>query len=117
MKEITILSGKGGAGKTSIAAALASLAPNAVFCDNDVDAADLHLILKPEIKETYPFDSGSLAFIDQETCTNCGVCQEACRFEAIFENSDGFPGGLQPPPEHLPVEVMHAHNHKSCQQE
>ncbi|WP_303918473.1 ATP-binding protein [Draconibacterium sediminis] len=91
MKEITILSGKGGAGKTSIAAALASLARNAVFCDNDVDAADLHLILKPEIKETHSFDSGSLAFINQEECTNCETCLEACRFEAIFTNSDGFP--------------------------
>ena len=91
MKEITILSGKGGAGKTSIAAALASLAQNAVFCDNDVDAADLHLILNPEIKETHQFDSGSLAFINQERCTNCGTCQDACRFEAIFTNNDGFP--------------------------
>ncbi|MDX8339837.1 4Fe-4S binding protein [Draconibacterium sp. IB214405] len=91
MKEITILSGKGGAGKTSIAAALAYLASNAVFCDNDVDAADLHLILKPEIKETYPFDSGSLAFINQSACTNCGTCQEACRFEAIHINSNSFP--------------------------
>lgn len=91
MKEITILSGKGGAGKTSIAAALASLAQNAVFCDNDVDAADLHLILKPGIKETHPFDSGSLAFINQEDCTNCGTCQEVCHFEAISTNNDGFP--------------------------
>ncbi|WP_321996087.1 4Fe-4S binding protein [Draconibacterium orientale] len=91
MKEITILSGKGGTGKTSITAALASLATNAVFCDNDVDAADLHLILKPDIKETHPFDSGSLAFINPEECTNCGTCQEACRFEAIFTNEAGFP--------------------------
>ena len=55
MKEITILSGKGGAGKTSVAAALASVVQNAVFCDNDVDAADLHLIFNPEIKESYTF--------------------------------------------------------------
>lgn len=91
MKEITVLSGKGGAGKTSIAAALASVAKRAVFCDNDVDAADLHLIFKPQIIETHAFDSGSLAFINQDTCTNCGSCQEACRFDAIFTNSDGFP--------------------------
>ncbi|WP_321344543.1 4Fe-4S binding protein [uncultured Draconibacterium sp.] len=91
MKEITILSGKGGAGKTSIAAALASLAENAVFCDNDVDAADLHLILKPEIQETHQFDSGSLASVNQDECTNCGICQKACRFEAISTNTDGFP--------------------------
>ena len=55
MKEITILSGKGGAGKTTVAAAIASVAKNAVFCDNDVDAADLHLIFNPKIKETYTF--------------------------------------------------------------
>ncbi|QIA08390.1 ATP-binding protein [Draconibacterium halophilum] len=91
MKEITVLSGKGGAGKTSITAALASLAQNAVFCDNDVDASDLHLILKPEIKETHQFDSGSLAFINQETCTKCRTCQDVCRFEAIFTNNDGSP--------------------------
>jgi MinD superfamily P-loop ATPase len=55
MQEITILSGKGGAGKTSVAAAIASLAKNAVFCDNDVDAADLHLIFHPEVKEEHEF--------------------------------------------------------------
>ena len=66
MKEITILSGKGGAGKTSVTAALAALAKKTVFCDNDVDAADLHLILQPEIKEKHPFSSGSKATIDQE---------------------------------------------------
>ena len=86
MKEITILSGKGGAGKTSVAAALASLAKNTVFCDNDVDAADLHLIFKPKIKESYDFDSGSVAQINPETCTNCGLCEEHCRFHAIHPN-------------------------------
>lgn len=87
MKEITILSGKGGAGKTSVAAAIASVARNAVFCDNDVDAADLHLIFNPEIKETYDFDSGTVAVIDPEVCTNCGLCAEHCRFDAIHPNS------------------------------
>jgi len=86
MKEITILSGKGGAGKTSVAAAIASVAKNAVFCDNDVDAADLHLIFNPEIKETYAFDSGTVAVIDPEVCTNCGLCEEHCRFDAIHPN-------------------------------
>ena len=86
MKEITILSGKGGAGKTSVAAAIASVAKNAVFCDNDVDAADLHLIFNPEIKETYDFDSGTIAVIDPEICTNCGVCVEHCHFDAIHPN-------------------------------
>ena len=88
MKEITILSGKGGAGKTSVAAAIASVAQNAVFCDNDVDAADLHLIFNPEIKETYDFDSGTVAVIDPEICTNCGLCVEHCHFDAIHPNSD-----------------------------
>ncbi len=87
MKEITILSGKGGAGKTSVAAAIASVAQNAVFCDNDVDAADLHLIFNPEIKETYDFDSGTVAVIDPDICTNCGLCAEHCRFDAIHANT------------------------------
>ncbi len=87
MKEITILSGKGGAGKTSVAAAIASLAKNTVFCDNDVDAADLHLIFNPEIKETYDFDSGTVAVINPEICTNCGLCEEHCHFDAIHSNS------------------------------
>lgn len=91
MKEITILSGKGGAGKTSVTAALASLAGNTVFCDNDVDAADLHLIFNPEIQETHAFSSGSKASIDQDACTNCGLCQESCRFNAIHTNESGYP--------------------------
>lgn len=91
MKEITILSGKGGAGKTSVAAALASLARNTVFCDNDVDAADLHLIFKPTIQKTYQFDSGSVAEIDSEICTNCGLCESSCRFDAIHQNTFNFP--------------------------
>ena len=86
MKEITVLSGKGGAGKTSVTAALASVAKNVVFCDNDVDAADLHLIFKPAIKESHTFCSGSVAVIHHETCTNCGKCQDMCRFDAIHLN-------------------------------
>jgi MinD superfamily P-loop ATPase len=89
MKEITILSGKGGAGKTSIAAALASVVQNAVFCDNDVDAADLHLIFNPEIKESYTFSSGNKAVINTEECTNCGLCADYCRFDAIHSNDSG----------------------------
>jgi MinD superfamily P-loop ATPase len=89
MKEITILSGKGGAGKTSVAAALASVAQNAVFCDNDVDAADLHLIFNPEIKESYTFSSGNKAVINTDECTNCGLCTDYCRFDAIHINASG----------------------------
>jgi MinD superfamily P-loop ATPase len=91
VKEITILSGKGGAGKTSVAAALASLAKNTVYCDNDVDAADLHLIFNPEIKEEHDFSSGSKAVIDPEKCSVCGLCMEHCRFDAIHLNNDGIP--------------------------
>lgn len=83
MKEITILSGKGGTGKTSVTSALASLIDHAVFCDNDVDAADLHLIFKPKIKEEYTFSSGFTAHIDSDRCTLCGDCINHCRFNAI----------------------------------
>jgi MinD superfamily P-loop ATPase len=91
MKEITVLSGKGGAGKTTIAAALASAATNAVFCDNDVDASDLHLILNPEIKESHQFSSGIIATIHPETCINCGLCESSCRFTAIHKNDKNMP--------------------------
>ena len=91
MKEITILSGKGGAGKTSVTAALASVAKNTVFCDNDVDAADLHLIFTPEIIESHIFSSGSIARIHPEKCTNCGKCMELCRFDAIHLNATVLP--------------------------
>ena len=83
MKEIVVLSGKGGTGKTSIVASFASLAQTKVLADCDVDAADLHLLLKPKVKEEKEFWSGRVAFIDEEMCTECGLCQELCRFEAI----------------------------------
>lgn len=83
MKQITIISGKGGTGKTTITAALATLAENAVFADCDVDAADLHLILDPAIEHEQDFIGGQVAFIDPEACTQCGVCLQHCRFEAI----------------------------------
>ena len=89
MKEITILSGKGGTGKTSITAALASVAEHAVFCDNDVDAADLHLILQPRVKEEYTFYGGWQATINNMKCARCGLCAEYCRFEAISKNTNG----------------------------
>jgi len=89
MKEITILSGKGGTGKTSITAALASVAENAVYCDNDVDAADLHLLFKPQIRETYDFSSGWRVSINSKKCTSCNLCLQHCRFDAIHQNEDG----------------------------
>lgn len=89
MKEITILSGKGGTGKTSVTAALASLATGAVLCDSDVDAADLHLILKPTVLETYSFPGFWVATINASACTNCGICLDYCRFDAIHTNGSG----------------------------
>jgi len=88
MLELTILSGKGGTGKTSITAALASIASNAVLCDNDVDAADLHLILHPDIKEEHSFSSGWKAIIDPGKCNQCGLCISHCRFDAIHDTKN-----------------------------
>ncbi len=85
MKELVVISGKGGTGKTSIMAAFASLAKNKVLCDADVDAADLHLLMDPEIKKHYDFQGGGTAVIDPDTCTQCGLCRELCRWEAISE--------------------------------
>jgi MinD superfamily P-loop ATPase len=85
MKELVIISGKGGTGKTSLVAAFAFLAKNKVLCDADVDAADLHLILEPQIKEKHEFEGGSKAVINQEKCTQCGLCRELCRWDAISE--------------------------------
>lgn len=83
MKQMTILSGKGGTGKTTITASFAALSSNAVLADCDVDAPNLHLLLKPEIQETMEFRGLKLAVIDPERCTRCGLCEEKCRFSAI----------------------------------
>ncbi len=85
MKQLTIISGKGGTGKTSITAAFASLAKNAVLADCDVDAADLHLILKPKIKKTIGFHGLNIAHIDKDRCIDCKKCYESCKFDAIDE--------------------------------
>jgi len=82
-KELVIISGKGGTGKTSIVSSFATLAENKIMVDCDVDAADLHLILKPEIIKTTKFFSGKKAEIIKEKCIQCGRCIEVCRFEAI----------------------------------
>ncbi|MCP3941636.1 MAG: (4Fe-4S)-binding protein [Desulfobacteraceae bacterium] len=86
MKELIILSGKGGTGKTSITSAFASLAKNMVLCDADVDAADLHLILSPDFKLSYDFKGGHEALINPEKCTQCGRCIELCRFDAVKDS-------------------------------
>lgn len=83
MKELIILSGKGGTGKTSIAASFARLAERPVVADCDVDAADLHLVLSPKLREKHVFMSGHQAKIMEEVCCNCGVCLPDCRFGAI----------------------------------
>jgi len=83
MKEIVVISGKGGTGKTSIIAAFASLAQNKVLCDADVDAADLHLIMDPDVKERHDFESGRTAIINQDKCTECGICRDLCKWDAI----------------------------------
>lgn len=87
MKELVILSGKGGTGKTSLTAAFASLAKNCVFCDADVDAADLHLLLTPENRAQHDFQGGGEAVIRADRCTECGLCRELCNWDAI---SDSF---------------------------
>jgi MinD superfamily P-loop ATPase len=86
MKELVVISGKGGTGKTSLMAAFASLAKNKVLCDADVDAADLHLIMDPEIKERHEFQGGSTAVINADKCTQCGLCRDLCRWDAISED-------------------------------
>jgi len=83
MKEVVVLSGKGGTGKTSFVGSFAALAQNKVLADCDVDAADLHLLLSPSVREENEFWSGQVAFIDEEKCTECGLCQELCHFGAI----------------------------------
>ncbi len=83
MKEVVVLSGKGGTGKTSIVASFAALAQSKVLADCDVDAADLYLLLQPQTKQEHEFWSGQTAYIDNEKCNECGLCQEVCRFGAI----------------------------------
>ena len=83
MKEITVISGKGGTGKTTITAAFASIEKNAVLADCDVDAADLHLILNPSIKKTMGFHGLKIADINKDSCIKCNKCYESCKFDAI----------------------------------
>ncbi|MBN2141274.1 MAG: 4Fe-4S binding protein [Desulfovibrionaceae bacterium] len=86
MKQLVVVSGKGGTGKTSLTAALAGLGPKKVLADCDVDAADLHLVLHPEVLEKQDFYSGELPVRDPDRCTSCGLCLEHCRFGAISED-------------------------------
>jgi MinD superfamily P-loop ATPase len=90
MREIVVISGKGGAGKTSMAGAFAHLAQNAILCDLDVDAPDLHLLLDPQVRKEESFLSGHEAVIAPDRCVGCGQCAELCRFDAIREDGDVY---------------------------
>ncbi|MBW1641499.1 MAG: 4Fe-4S binding protein, partial [Deltaproteobacteria bacterium] len=85
MKELVVISGKGGTGKTSLMGAFASLAENKVLCDADVDAADLHLILDPDILQQTDFEAGNTAIINTDKCSECGLCRDLCQWDAINE--------------------------------
>ncbi len=89
MKELVVISGKGGTGKTSVLASFATLAQDAVVADCDVDAADLHLVLQPEVIQRHEFTAGSKARIKPGHCTACGKCEELCRFDAIYYDGPG----------------------------
>lgn len=97
MRQLVIISGKGGTGKTSLVASFAALAESAVLADCDVDAADLHLVVQPSLVSREDFLGGKCATIDSERCTDCGICEDLCRFDAIGPSSLGFdsePGNL-----------------------
>ena len=90
MREVLIISGKGGTGKTSLTGAFAHLASNKVICDLDVDAPDLHLLLHPSKNRDEQFHSGYEAQIVSEQCTGCGLCASMCRYDAVRNNGNGF---------------------------
>lgn len=83
MKQVTVLSGKGGTGKTSLVASFTALSKHIIVTDCDVDAPDLHLLLQPTILETQVFHGSKVATINPDKCTLCGKCEVSCRFEAI----------------------------------
>ena len=105
MREIVVISGKGGTGKTSVCASLAHLAQNKVVCDLDVDAPDMHILLDPQVHTREAFVSGNEAVIDRDACRRCGICFEHCRFDhasrciqgAICGTSRLFCGPLRSP--------------------
>jgi MinD superfamily P-loop ATPase len=104
MKQLVILSGKGGTGKTSLAAAFAHLASSgiapvkSILADADVDAANLELVLRPENLEEHEFLGGTVAVINEELCQGCGICEQVCRFEAILPpgSDNGLSYGVDP---------------------
>ncbi len=90
MREVVVISGKGGTGKTSLTGAFAHLALSKVVCDLDVDAPDLHLLLRPENGSTEEFFSGHVAKIDKKLCSGCGLCASMCRYEAVRVEGNVF---------------------------
>lgn len=90
MREIVVLSGKGGTGKTSVALSIAALAGRVVIADCDVDAPDLAIVLDPQVEQTSPFSGGDLASVDPQRCNGCGACTAHCRFDAIHLGADGI---------------------------
>lgn len=90
IRELVVISGKGGTGKTSVTASFAALAEQAVIADCDVDAADLHLVLTPQVSERHQFFGGREAVIRPDDCTGCGECHEICRFGAVKEDGAVF---------------------------
>jgi MinD superfamily P-loop ATPase len=94
MKTMTVISGKGGTGKTTVVTSFAALAKRdgvrIVLADCDVDAADLHILLQPEVKHKEPFTGGRVAVIDQGRCINCGRCYQYCRFDAVMKLDDRY---------------------------
>jgi MinD superfamily P-loop ATPase len=89
VKQLVVISGKGGTGKTVLTASFAALAGNAVLADVDVDASNLHLLLRPEVRESHVFTAGQKARVDPRSCTACGRCLPLCRFDALSEDAAG----------------------------
>lgn len=115
-KELVVISGKGGSGKTSITLALGSLFESKVMVDADVDAADMHLILAPAVLKQHDFYSGKKAVIDTERCIQCGLCRELCVFQAIDESlnvNDFFCEGCGACTLKCPVNCIHLETQKS----
>ncbi|HHW80377.1 MAG TPA: 4Fe-4S binding protein [Bacteroidales bacterium] len=91
MKEIVVISGKGGTGKTSLTASFAMMgATDVVLADCDVDAADMHLLMQPDLDSSEDFYSGEVAYIEQANCISCGICMDVCRFDAVSVINDEY---------------------------